>query len=928
MKKSYTKLISLGLFVIVLLVVNFLLNTQKNQYDHKVVKNYSKANESVEMKKGRAEYFFRMLRDPKTNRIPPSIRYKELEFAKRLTAKNKSLNKISSNLTWNEAGPNDVGGRTRALAVDVADPNTIIAGGASGGIWKSTDNGATWKLKSDLNTILSVSSIAQDTRAGFTNIWYYGTGESQGSAGDQSGLAGFSGNGIYKSIDNGETWQVLQNTLSTDVATYDSPFDFVLKIVVSPANGSIFVASDNFGIYRSVDGGVSFNLVLGALNEHRFSDIAAASNGDLIAVISDPGGTNTPGVYKSINNGDMWTNITPNDYPQTSSRGVIAIAPSNNDVAYLFLNVQAVSQTQDDLRFYKFNYSAGTSENRTNNLPDFASANPKLFTQDSYDMVIAVKPDDENYVFIAGTSLFRSIDGFSTPYQNDKRNWIGGAFPGDYPNFHPDVHSFAFDPSDPNKMWWGHDGGLTYTSDITDTSYQTYFPWENKNNGYNVTQFYQVAIPDLAGDNRIMGGCQDNGTPYFTFDGNTTSPSADVSSGDGAYAYFGNNFAYSSSQNGDVYRLAYDANNNPLYPFNVNNPYCDVKPNGAANQLFINPYVVDPNNEDVMYYPGGDVLWRNNQLTTIPDNENGTDIGWTKLDNLSAPADYIISALSASKNPADILYYAASSNGNNNVVPKIYKIANSTTATSGAVDISIPGAQAGAYVHDIAINPDDATEIMVVMSNYNIIGLYHSSDGGQNYDAVEGNLQGDAQNPGPSLRGASILPGNNGSTYFVATSIGLFSTTTLNGNNTAWIQEGKTIMGNVVVDYVVSRKSDGVVAAGTHGRGAFKGTAGAVAVNDKTKEIADYKLEQNYPNPFNPSTTIRWSIKEPGNVKLEIYDITGREVATLIDGFRDAGSYKTQLNTNSLNTPLASGVYLYRLEAGEFVSTKKLIFLK
>ncbi|MEJ2615128.1 MAG: sialidase family protein, partial [Ignavibacteriaceae bacterium] len=784
MKENFTKFISLGLFALVLIFENF-LSTNQTSYknNQKEIKKYSEANESAEMKKERAEYYFRMLRDPKTNRIPPSIRHKELVFAEKLAEKNESINKISSNLTWKEAGPNDVGGRTRAIAVDVGNPNVVIAGGASGGIWKSTDNGASWNLKSDVNTILSVSSIAQDTRSGFTNIWYYGSGESQGSAGDQSGQARFSGNGIYKSTDNGETWQVLPNTLSSDVTTSDSPFDYVLGVVVSPVNGYIFVASDNYGIFRSADGGNSFTLVLGGQNEHTFSDVAVASNGNLLAVISDPGGTNTPGVYKSDNNGDSWTDITPNDYPQTSARGVLAFAPSNSDVAYLFLNAQAVSSTQDDLRFYKFNYSSGTSENRTNNLPDFTSANPKLFTQDSYDMVVAVKPDDENYVFVAGTSLFRSIDGFSTPYQNDKNNWIGGTLSngGDYPNFHPDVHSFAFDPTDPNKMWWGHDGGLTYTSDITDTSYQTYFPWENKNNGYNVTQYYQIAIPDIAGDNRIMGGCQDNGTPYFTFDGNTTSKSVDVSSGDGAYAYFGNNFAYSSSQNGDVYRLVYDANNNPLSPFNGNNPYCDVKPNGAANQLFINPYVVDPNNEDVMYYPGGNVLWRNNQLSNIPDNENGTDVGWTKLDSITVPAGYIISALSVSKNPANILYYAGSSNGND--VPKIYKLTNSSMAMSGAVDISIAGAQAGAYIHDIAINPDNADEILVVMSNYNIIGLYHSADAGQSYTAVEGTLQGDQQNPGPSLRCATILPGNNVSTYFVATSIGLFSTTTFDGNN-------------------------------------------------------------------------------------------------------------------------------------------------
>ncbi|MEJ2618560.1 MAG: T9SS type A sorting domain-containing protein, partial [Ignavibacteriaceae bacterium] len=86
--------------------------------------------------------------------------------------------------------------------------------------------------------------------------------------------------------------------------------------------------------------------------------------------------------------------------------------------------------------------------------------------------------------------------------------------------------------------------------------------------------------------------------------------------------------------------------------------------------------------------------------------------------------------------------------------------------------------------------------------------------------------------------------------------------------------------------------------------------------------------EQNYPNPFNPSTTIRWSIKEPGNVKLKIYEITGREVATLIDGYRAAGNYETKFNSNNLNIRLASGVYIYRIEANIYSNSKKFILLK
>ncbi len=792
------------------------------------IRSSSSPKAGIEMKKGRWEYFFNMLRDPATNQIPKGIRTKELEFAEILSEENKSLNKITNtNLAWSEAGPTDVGGRTRALAVDITNPNVIIAGGASGGIWKSTDNGGSWVLKSSTSTILSVTSIAQDPRAGFTNTWYYATGEFMGSGDDLGFTHKFTGDGIYKSTNNGETWAVLPSTLSSNIAQWDSEFDFVLNIKVSPTTGSIFVASNGDGILRSTDGGNSFTNVLGGTSNHMFSDISVASNGNLVAVLSRPfqgvTPTNQPGVYKSTNDGANWTGIALSSYPSTASRSSISFAPSNPDVAYLLTYTGGNVNNREEIKFYKINVVAGTSIDRSGNLPDFsamggvAQSNGFLTTQGGYDIVVAVKPDNENFVLIAGTCLFRSADGFSTQPTDNKTAWIGGYHPVNfgYPNLHPDIHSYSFDPTNPNKMWWGHDGGLSYTTDITNNSYQTYFPWENKNNGYNVTQFYHISIRNNASDSRIMGGTQDNGSPYFTFNGAIISSSEDVSSGDGSFSYFGQNFAYTSSQNGNVRRIRYDQQGNP----SSNNGWSIITPTGASNQLFINPFTVDPNNEEVMYYLAGNVIWRNNQLSSIPDFQNGTTVGWTKLDNLAVPSGYIISTLKVSNTPASILYYGASSFQD---APKIYKLTNSTTATSGAVEISIPGAQSGAYVHDIAINPDDGNEIIVALSNYNITGLYHSTNGGQSYTAIEGNLEGNQQNPGPSLRSASILPG----TYFVGTSIGLFSTSQLNGNSTTWTQEGSSQMGNVIVNYVTSRKSDGRVVAGTHGRGAFVGTAG------------------------------------------------------------------------------------------------------
>ncbi len=839
MRSLYRSALSVGIFLSIAFATFLYLQTSlPERVSPERIRSSSSPKASIDMKKARWDYFFDMLRDPATNKIPEGIRTRELEFARKLEAENRLLREsASTNITWHEAGPRDVGGRTRGLAVDVTNPNVILAGGVSGGIWKSTNNGAAWTLKSTSTTILSVTAIAQDPRPGFTHIWYYGSGEFMGSAQDRGSTAFFTGDGIYKSTDNGENWSVLPSTVTSDPTRWTSDFDYVLNIKVSPTTGSVFVAANGAGIFRSTNGGDSFDVVLGGLNQHIFSDISVAPNGNLIAVLSSPfqgfTPTNPPGVYRSTDNGDTWTNITPAGYPSVTLRGAVCYAPSNPNVAYLLVHTGGTVNDREEVKLYKLNVGTGTGEDRTQNLPDFTALGGiaqqvgYLDTQGGYDIVVAVKPDDENYVLVGGTSLFRSTNGFATQPTDARVAWVGGYHPQSfgYPNFHADVHSFAFDPTDPKKVWWGHDGGLSYTADITATSYATYFPWENKNNGYNVTQFYHITMSRTSGDTRIMGGTQDNGTPFFRPQGTPANMIEDVSSGDGAYSYFGQNFAYTSTQNGNLRRLAYDQQNNPSWEAGWSN----ITPAGAQNMLFINPFVVDPNNENVMYYLAGNVIWRNNQLSTIPAGFTPTSVGWTQLDDLTVPAGYGISAISISQTPAHILYYAASNNAG---VPILYKLTNAATATSGRVDISIPGVQEGAYIHHVAINPDDANEILVVFSNYNVVSLYHSVNGGQSYTVVEGNLAGTQENPGPSVRAATILPSGSGKLYIVATSIGVFSTTQLNGAQTVWIQDGQNVMGNVIVNYITSRKSDGRILAGSHGRGAFIGTveAGGTAV--------------------------------------------------------------------------------------------------
>ncbi len=226
-------------------------------------------------------------------------------------------------------------------------------------------------------------------------------------------------------------------------------------------------------------------------------------------------------------------------------------------------------------------------------------------------------------------------------------------------------------------------------------------------------------------------------------------------------------------------------------------------------------------------------------------------------------------------------------------------------------------------MHRIAINPANSNEILVVLSNYKLVGLYHSSNGGQSFTAVEGNLVGTESN-GPSLRSATILPLPATTIYFLGTSTGVYSTNLLDGSSTIWSQEGADEIGNVVVEDITSRTSDYKVAAGTHGRGIFIATYSPAEVGDEDSNgLPDaFQMSQNYPNPFNPATTIEYVLPAAQHVVLKVYDMLGKEVDQIINSAVPAGTHKIQYQPQSL----ASGVYVYMIDRWTVPGCEKICF--
>ena len=247
-----------------------------------------------------------------------------------------------------------------------------------------------------------------------------------------------------------------------------------------------------------------------------------------------------------------------------------------------------------------------------------------------------------------------------------------------------------------------------------------------------------------------------------------------------------------------------------------------------------------------------------------------------------------------------------------------------------------PEFPAGGYVSSIAIHPDDDQQVLLGVANYNVVSLFFTADGGATWQNVEGNL---GSPDGPSVRDVAIVPVDalyappgsvQRDVYFAATSTGVYSAVELAGSGTEWRLESPDLIGNVVVDGLATRPADGTVVAGTHGKGVYSIDLRDVAGTGDEGVPAVERLAQNTPNPFNPRTTIAFALPRPETVTLTVHDLAGRLVRTLVAGEPlPAGHHEREWwGRDDRGRRVASGMYLYRLEAGSYSETRRMTLLK
>lgn len=929
MKKS---ILLYSCFVLSLSAVGYMASTGSVNNKKNATKKTSQEGMEADAQ-NRLNWELRRLADPSTGKIPDHIRQKELAFAATLPNDAQGISGERTPLTIVNRGPWNVGGRTRAFGIDVSNENRLLAGSCSGGMWLSTDGGTSWIMSNTLSQLKNATCLIQDKRPGHTNVWYYGSGEAYGASAGGGG-AYYLGDGLFKSVDSGATWQSVASTAGGVAQTFSIGWQLVWNLATDvSADDTIteLYAATYGAIMRSVNGGTSWSAVQGG-NSY-FTDVAVTTTGVVYTALSDDG--TQKGIWRSAN-GTSFTKITPLDFPVAYNRITMGINPSDENEIYFLANTPDSGKVTYNYlgepewnSLWKYTYVSGNGDsaggiwqNLSVNLPSTGGQFDKWSVQGSYDMVVRVKPNEPNTVFIGGTNLYRSTSGFQ---DSTNTTFIGGYEQGaalpvvnSYANHHSDQHCLEFLPSNPNIMLSANDGGVFKTTDNTAGT----VVWQPLNNGYLTSMFYTVAIDHATpGNNIIIAGAQDNGT-WFSNNTTPTTPWFHSHGGDGSYCAIADNqsYYYFSIQNAKMVKATCDANGNKT-------AFTRIDPIGLKKPEFINPFVLDPNNNNLMYLAGGKYLWRNDDLSGIPlvSNWDSISTNWVQFSDSVPLANSVITAVTACKTPLNRVYYGTDKK-------KVYRVDNANTGTPTPVDITstttgalFPGS---GYVSCIATDPSDGDKVVVVFSNYGVYSMYYSVNAGSSWTKCAGNLEQNTSGSGsgPSIRWISILPVADGNIYLAGTTTGLYATDSLNGLSTVWVQQGINAIGNAVCDMIETRISDGLVVIATHANGIY--STNITSVNDivTVNDIAAGKSEldlKNYPNPFLQSTTIEFSLTKKSTINLQVWDECGRLIETLVNETLQEGKHVVLFDKKNLK----AGIYYYCLTTGNKRKTNKMVIV-
>lgn len=389
---------------------------------------------------------------------------------------------------WTSEGPGNIGGRFNTLAMSPTDANTIYAGAANGGIFKTTDGGTTWNPIFDDQAYLAISVIQVDPNN--ADVVYAGTGDR--NFGGSSHL----GNGIYKSTDAGATWTqsgLIDESIVSDIAIDPTNSQTIFAATL----GNVFDTNTNRGVYKSTDGGGSWQNVLFAsdssgaidlLMDHTDPNILYASMQNRLRTetISLVSGEDV-GIYKTIDGGNNWTMLSSGLPTTELSRIGLAMSPTDHNTIFACVTDTSL----DVLDVYK-SINAGDTwsamDVHNTGVPGDVQGGFGWYFGEIYQ-----NPYNTNQLMIPGVDMYTTVD--------NGLSWYANVPPWYTYEVHADKHAILF--LDSLSYIIATDGGLYKTTDNGNT-------WEDIEN-IPVTQFYHIDV-DVLNPGVYGGGAQDNGS--------------------------------------------------------------------------------------------------------------------------------------------------------------------------------------------------------------------------------------------------------------------------------------------------------------------------------------------------------------------------------------------------------------------------------
>jgi photosystem II stability/assembly factor-like uncharacterized protein len=690
-------------------------------------------------------------------------------------------------LEFREIGPAVMGGRIDDFAVVESNPSIVFVGVASGGVWKTTNNGTTWEPVFDKEGVSTVGDIA--IAPSDPSIVWVGSGEPNNRQSSSWG------DGIYKSTDGGKSWK--------NMGLADT--HHIGRVVIHPRNpdvvyaaalGHLWGANPDRGVYKTADGGKTWNQVLKISNDTGVSDIAmdpespdtlyASAYQRRRTPFGFNGGGTEAGIYKTTDGGATWKKLSKGlPYENGGETGRIGLDIYRKDPNIVYALVQ-----HEKGGIYR-------SEDKGETWKKMSDTNPRP----SYYSQVRVDPNNDLRIWVLGAAMFFSEDGGKT-FNNRRVQKI-----------HGDFHALWIDPSNSNHVIAGSDGGIHWTYDNGKT-------WDFLNN-IAIGQFYEVGL-DNEKPYHICGGLQDNGSwcgPSATIfrDGITNEDWTLIHGGDGFYAQIDNVepwIVYTESQDGYLARRNLrTAQERSIKPeAKVGEPHYRFQWNS--------PVAVSGHDHNTIYYGGnyffksanrGDSWTRlGNDLTSGVDRNKLQIIGKTPDKQTLSRHDGVeeyptITTISESPVSAQVLW-AGTDDGN-------LQVTRDGGKTWKNVAINVPGVAKGTYVSRVVASKYAESAAYVTFDGHRGddygIYIFATSDYGETWKPIRNGIPDSAG----SVHVVREHP-RNANLLFAGSEFGLWISWDRGANWTAF----KNNFPTVPVDDIELQPRENDLVLGTHGR--------------------------------------------------------------------------------------------------------------